>query len=441
MNGKLYSVKRRDMYKIELKKRKVSELQKNPNNPRIIKDANYKKLKKSIEMDGEFMVARPVVVSMHPNRINQVIGGNQRLQVVKDLGWAEVPVAEVYDASEEEEQRLAFKDNLHAGEHDWEALANGFELDFLKDVGFEEKDLSRITRRKNSLKDDEFDTEKEAAAIDNPVTKLGDVWQLGRHRLMCGDSTKKEDVDALMGGQLADMVFTDPPYNVNYSGRGKTTSRTIENDNMDSESFRRFLDEVFARYKESTKETAPMYVCYASRTHREFEDAINKNQWGVIAQIIWVKMVASMGWGDYRWKHEPILYCKKQNASVEFYGDRTEYTEWKEERSDEEKLRILNSMIEKEEKGGSTVWRLHRDKNYIHPTQKPVQLIEIALANSTQAGDLVLDLFGGSGSTLIACESTGRICHSMEIDPKFVDAVIKRWEEKTGKKAEKISVN
>lgn len=186
------------------------------------------------------------------------------------------------------------------------------------------------------------------------------------------------------------------------------------------------------------KREAALYCCYASRTHREFEDALNANGFEVRNQIIWVKKVASMGWGDYRWKHEPILYCHQNESKMNFYGDRKQYTEWTEELSDEELLKQVKKMVEKDEAGGSTVWRLHREMKYDHPTQKPIKLVSIAVRNSSKRGDIVLDLFGGSGSTLIACEELNRTCYTMELDPKYVDVIIKRYETLTKEKAIKL---
>jgi len=231
------------------------------------------------------------------------------------------------------------------------------------------------------------------------------------------------------------MVFTDPPYNVDYSGRGQETSRTIKNDNMPEAKFRAFLRDAFAGMRQAADEKAPVYVCYASRTHREFEDGLNANGYEVKNQIIWVKAVASMGWGDYRWKHEPILYCRQAGKPIPFYGARDQYTEWAEELTDDELLAKVKAMIEKDESGGSTVWRIGRESNYVHPTQKPVQLVKTALKNSSRRGDVVYDPFAGSGSTLISCEQTRRRCFTMELDPTFCDVVVERWQQFTGQKA------
>ena len=233
------------------------------------------------------------------------------------------------------------------------------------------------------------------------------------------------------------MVFTDPPYNVNYKGHGKNTSTTIQNDNMSEAEFRTMLTAWFKSYWYALRADGALYTCYASRTHREFEDALNANDFTVRNQIIWVKKVASYGFGDYRYKHEPILYCFKKNGKPDFFGDRKQYTEWTEEPTDEELLKELRSMVKRDEAGESTVWRLHREMKYDHPTQKPLKLVSIAIRNSSKRDDIVLDLFGGSGSTLIAADDLNRICYTMELDPRYVDVIIKRWEKLTGKKAVK----
>lgn len=200
------------------------------------------------------------------------------------------------------------------------------------------------------------------------------------------------------------------------------------------------MEAAFRQLALFTKPAAALYSCYASRTHREFEDALNKNGWRVRNQIIWVKAVASMGWGDYRWKHEPIFYCHKEGQGPDFFGDRTQYTEWKEEMDDAALLKKFKAMIEKEETDGTaTIWRVKREVAYKHPTQKPVQLCRIAIANSSEPGALVLDTFGGSGSTMMAAELTGRRAYLMELDPKYCDVTIERWETLTGKKAEMVA--
>lgn len=410
--------------------RQVKELIPWEHNPRKLTEEQAKRLDASLEKFD--LVEIPAI-----NTDNKLIAGHQRVMRLIIAGRGEetidvrVPNRTLTD---EEFREYNLRSNKNTGEWDWDRLAD-FEQELLQEVGFDSKELDKIFRDET---EDEFDEDAALAGISVPIAQLGDVYRLGRHRLMCGDASKAEDLGKLMGGVLADMVFTDPPYNINYSGRGKNTSNTIENYNQSEAEFRRMLGEWFASYKAATKADAPLYTCYASRTHREFEDALNQNGWEVRNQIIWVKKVASMGWGDYRWKHEPILYCHKIGTPVSFYGDRKQYTEWSEEPTDEELLKAVKKMVTKDEDGGSTVWRLGREMKYDHPTQKPIKLVSIAIRNSSKRDDIILDLFGGSGSTLIATENLSRICYTMEIDPKYVDVIVKRWEELTGQKAEKL---
>jgi len=400
-------------------------------NPRKWSESARKGLTESLD---QFGFVQPLVVNSAPKRKGVIIGGNFKLDIAREKGMKTVPVVWVNLPDIKKEKALNLRLNKNQGEFDNDLLAE-FDEKMLADVGFDSKELDKIFKDESG---DDFDGDKEAEKIVTPTSKQGDIYQLGRHRLMCGDSSSIEDVKKLTGGVQADMVFTDPPYNVNYSGCGKNTSNTIKNDNMDESTFRVMLGKWFACYKQAMKPTAPMYCCYASRTHREFEDALNANDFEVRNQIIWVKKVASMGWGDYRWKHEPILYCHQKDASMPFYGDRKQYTEWTEEMSDEELLKMVKKMVEKEEEGDSTVWRLHRENKYDHPTQKPIKLVSIAVRNSSKRDDVVLDLFGGSGSTMIACEGLNRTCYTMELDPKYCDVIIQRYELLTKQKAVKL---
>lgn len=340
-----------------------------------------------------FGMVDPIIVNRNPARENVVIGGHQRLRVAMAEGLGSVPVVYL-DLTEEQERELNLRLNNNQGQWDWDALAN-FDQALLEKVGFDSADLDKIFRDIDG--DDDYDTEKAASLITEPKAKSGDLYQLGEHYLFCGDSTDPKSIQSALAGSRADMVFTDPPYNVNYEGAGKKTSRKIENDSMEPEEFQQFLTKAFAAMTGGISPQAPLYVCYASRTHREFENALNQSGFKVRNQIIWVKKVASMGWGDYRWKHEPILYCVREGNKTNFYGDRSQYTTWDQEMTDEDLLRFVKKGIEKDESGRSTVWRLGRDSNYDHPTQKPVQLVTHAIRNSSKRGDLVLDPFGGGG--------------------------------------------
>jgi DNA modification methylase len=254
---------------------------------------------------------------------------------------------------------------------------------------------------------------------------------------MCGDARAAENVAKLMNGQKADMVFTDPPYNVNYSGRGKKTNNTIENDNLESLEFQRLLDEAFKNYAAFSKAGAGMYVFHASQTQKEFETAIVAAGFEIRSQLIWNKPVAVMGWGHYRWKHEPFFYVGRRGQKTLFYGDRTKTTTWDFQKSEEQLVNWARRQKKAETEGKTTIWTMKRDplNEYVHPTQKPVELINQALMNSSKAEDVIMDLFGGSGSTAIACEKANRIAYTMEDDPTYADVIVIRWQNFTGQPA------
>jgi DNA modification methylase len=405
--------------------RKLSELIPAKYNPRKMTDKQKSDLNQSLT---KFSLADPIII----NTNNIVIGGHQRLKLLTEQKATAVDVRvpnRKLTAREEKELNLRLNKNLGTWD---EALLADFGIEMLSDVGFTDAELDKIFPANNKPDDDWV-----PAPPKKPKSKPGEIYTIGKHRIMCGDSTNPDHVAKLMDGRKADMIFTDPPYNVDYSGRGKETSNKIKNDNQTEEAFRNFLNAVFKNYRTVSKDGAAIYVCYASRTHREFEDALNLNNYEVKNQIIWAKTVASMGWGDYRWKHEPILYAHQSGSKTPFFGDRCQYTEWTQEMTDEELLAMVKKNIEKEEKGGSTIWRMSRDYNYRHPTQKPVQLIRTAIVNSSKRGWTVLDLFLGSGSTIIAAEKTGRVCYGMELDPIYCDVIIKRFEEYTGEPSSK----
>lgn len=414
---------------------KLTELKPHPKNPRIDlrqDAARFDELKNSIE-EGVF---EPIKIS---KTTGYCLAGNQRLKAFADLGYEEVPVMYNECADEKEEITIMIKDNNEAGAYnytDLDQLIKEFDLASVALMlnEFDMKGLASAEKKaKRDLKEDDV-----PSAPEIPKAKMGDIYQLGEHRLMCGDSTKVADVQLLMNGHKADMVFTDPPYNINYSGAGKKTSNTIENNNMSREDFRTFLEKIFIAYQSAVKTSAPFYVCHSFSSQRDFEDAMESVGLRARNQIIWNKTLASMGWGNYRWKHEPIFYATFAGETPEFYGDRCQYTVWNESWAPEKLIENIKKLCERQEKGGSTIWTLSRDQNYVHPTQKPIQLLEIAIENSSKKEDLVLDLFGGSGSTLIGAEKCGRRAYIMELDPKYVDVIIQRWEEYTDQKATKL---
>lgn len=346
-----------------------------------------------------------------------VIAGHGRLMAAQKLGLDQVPTIDCSDMSESQKKAYIIADNKLALNAGWDTAMLTIEMQELEDEGFDLTLLGFDDKELNALLQPEVveGLTDEDAVPDTPIepkTNLGDIYILGNHRLMCGDSTSIDDAEKLMDGLLADLVFTDPPYNVDYSGRGANNLGTIKNDNMSADDFEQFCRDIFTTYSAIMKPLACIYVCHpdsASAPKIAFEKTFAE-QFKKSSTIIWMKQSAGMGWQDYRAQHEPILYGWKEGKGSHFNaGDRTK----------------------------TSIWKIGRDSqsSYVHPTQKPVCLPEEAILNSSKGSDCVVDLFGGSGSTLMACEKTGRVNRTMELDPKYCDVIVKRWEDFTGKKA------
>ena len=350
-----------------------------------------------------------------------IIAGHGRLMAARKLGMTEVPVIELKDLTPTQKKAYIIADNrlaLNAGWDDQlltielnELLADKFSLDLL---GFNADELNALL---NPVEINEglVDEDEVPEPPPEPITKLGDVWVLGNHRLMCGDSTSIDAVDNLMDGQKADMVFTDPPYGMSYGG-GRSQGSTpkgalvkahgmILGDDKRGDDLIALVRDALGLAVTVSKSGSATYVCFPWRTYSEFEAAMEECGLKASACIVWDKKSIGLGNANYRPQHEFIFYCK----GGAWYGDKAQ----------------------------SDVWSLSRGATgkYVHPTQKPVELIEQALNNSSKGGDTVLDVFGGSGSTLIACEKTGRHARLMELDPKYCDVIVKRWENYTGKTA------
>ncbi len=403
--------------KWKTERRKVDQLLPYDKNPRTITPEQADQLRASLE---KFDLAEIPAIDTD----GRIVAGHQRVAMLKILGRG----AEVIDvrvpnrkltASEFKEYNLRSNKTTAGWDQD---LLGHIEEDILVAVGFSPNELDDICKLEGGSKDP--DEVPEAPA--KPKAKLGDIYELGEHRLMCGDSTSPADLAALMtiggGAAVADLVFTDPPYNVNYSGTGKKTKTGIKNDNLDAESFRTFSEAVFQNMAAALKPGGVYYVCSGWSSYPVFHQALIAAGLYRSGVIIWEKDNAALGWNDFRYKHEWILTGKNkkgEKAVSILYG-------WKD-----------GPHYFRDTRDEYDVWRVPRKHagNYVHPTEKPVYLIEKALANSTKRGENVLDLFGGSGSTLIACERMSRRAFLMEFDPKFVDVILERWETFTGKKA------
>ena len=281
------------------------------------------------------------------------------------------------------------------------------ELDFdMELTGFDIGDIESLLNIEDETGEPQEDN-YEVELPKEPKAKLGDIYQLGNHRLMCGDSTKLEDVKALMNGVQADMLLTDPPYNVNYEGNTKDKLK-IKNDNMDDANFRKFLVDAFRNADAVMKKGAVFYIWHADTEGYNFRGACRDSEWKVRQCLIWRKNAMVMGRQDYHWKHEPCLYGWKEGASHLWAADRKQ----------------------------TTVLEFDKPlRNDMHPTMKPITLFDYQIKNNTKGDDIVLDLFGGSGTTIMACEQNGRKGYLMEFDPKYVDVIIDRWEQYTGEKA------
>tara|TARA_R110000868_G_scaffold28088_4_gene105691 strand:+ start:16534 stop:17736 length:1203 start_codon:yes stop_codon:yes gene_type:complete len=399
---------------MQIEKRQLSELIPYINNSRKHSDDQVTQIAASIK---EFGWTNPILVDGD----NGIIAGHGRIMAAKKLNMTEVPVIELAHLSKEQRKALIIADNKLALNSDWDSNLLAIELKDLQDLGFDLNltgfDADELA---NILLPEQMagltDEDATPPIPDEPKTKLGDVYILGNHKLMCGDSASLDDAEKLMDGDLADLVFTDPPYNVAYSGRGANNLGTIKNDDMSNDDFEQFCRDIFTTYHTYMKPLACIYVCHPdsqSAPKLAFEKTFAE-QFKKSSTLIWMKQSAGMGWQDYRAQHEPILYGWKEGSGKHFYsGDRTK----------------------------TTIWKIGRDAqaSYVHPTQKPVALPEEAINNSSKGMDIVLDLFGGSGSTLIACEKVGRKARLMELDPKYCDVIVKRWEDFTGKKAELLS--
>ena len=356
----------------------------------------------------EFGFLNPVIVDGE----NGIIAGHGRVMAAKKLGMTELPAVEASHLTDAQRRAYIIADNklaLNAGWDDEmlrvefaELTEAGFDLD-LTGFSLDEIGALQIEEIPPGLTDED-------AVPDVPVTPItveGDVWLLGRHRLMCGDSTSIDALEKLCGGQAVDMWLTDPPYNVAYEGKTKD-ALTIKNDKMGDDSFRQFLRDAYVAADAVMKAGAVFYIWHADSEGYNFRGAANDAGWKVRQCLIWEKQTLVMGRQDYHWKHEPCLYGWKEGAGHLWAADRKQTTILKFDRP---------------------------SRSAEHPTMKPVALFEYQLLNNTKGGDIVLDSFGGSGTTMLAAEKNGRVSRLMELDPKYVDVIIKRWQDFTGKTA------
>ena len=362
-------------------------------------DAEYEKLKRSIE---QFGYVEPVIWNKTTGR---VVGGHQRLKVLIDMGINEVDCV-IIEMDENKEKALNVALNKISGEWDKDKLAllitdlqaEDFDVSL---TGFDAAEIDDLFKDtiEDKVKDDDFDVDAE---LQNPtITKLGDVWQLGRHRLVCGDSTKPETYETLLGEEKVNLVITDPPYNVNYEG----SAGKIKNDNMEDDKFYNFLFDAFSNTEQHMADDASIYIFHADTEGLNFRKAFKDAGFYLSGTCIWKKQSLVLGRSPYQWQHEPVLFGWKKKGKHQWYTGRKE----------------------------STIWEFDKPKkNGDHPTMKPIPLLAYPIMNSSMSNCIVLDPFGGSGSTLIACEQTDRIARTVELDEKFCDVIIKRYIEQVG---------
>ena len=357
-------------------------------------DPEYEKLKRSLT---EFGYVEPVIWNQSTSH---VVGGHQRLKVLIDTGVTEVECV-VVEMGEEKEKALNIALNKISGEWDNEKLSlliSDLQLvDFdVSLTGFDAPEIDALFKdaQRKGVQDDDFDVD---AALKEPaMTKLGDLWLLGKHRLVCGDSTKRDVFDLLMDGGQANLVVTDPPYNVNYEG----SAGKIKNDNMTDFAFYEFLLVSFQNMEASMANDASIYVFHADTEGLNFRKSFSEAGFYLSGTCIWKKQSLVLGRSPYQWRHEPVLFGWKKKGKHEWYADRKQ----------------------------TTIWEFDKPKqNADHPTMKPVELLAYPILNSSMANCVVLDPFGGSGSTLIACEQTDRICRMIELDEKYCDVIVKRY--------------
>lgn len=398
----------------------IDKLVNNTQNPRRISKERFEDLKRSMNADRDFLHARPIIANVNPTRRGIVIAGHMRLMVARELGFTEVPVMEV-NVDAKQERRWMVTDNAHHGENDRQKLAEMImknPLDFEHALPTDQLDgiIAEFAGEEEEGQSEENQVDEIAAG--KPLTKPGDVWDLGDHRLVCGDSTDPGTFDKLLGAEKAQMCFTDPPYNVDYGNHGNPRwgkkHEKIANDKMTDSAWAGFVRSFLANIRERT--AGAVYICMSCKEWPSLHAAFIESGFQWSTTIIWIKDVFTLGRSDHQHQHEPIMVGKPRklktaDAEPILYG-------W-------------GRGVEKKWNGGrneSDAWFFTRPrKNPIHPTQKPVELVARAVSNSSNRGDIVLDCFAGGGSTLIACERTTRRARLVELSPGYCDAIVARY--------------
>lgn len=415
---------------MQIEKVKIADLLEYKNNAKEHPQWQIEQIVESIE---KFGFNDPIAIDEN----NIIIEGHGRLYALQEMGAEEVECIRLSHLGENEKKAYILAHNKLTMNTEFDADLLAQELGEIE--GIDMSSFGFLMDPLIEVVEDDFDDE---AAIEQPepIAKLGDVYQLGEHFLMCGDSTDFIAVKKLCGESMMDLLVTDPPYNVAYEGKTED-ALTIENDNMDDAKFREFLKAAFACADGVMRPGAAFYIWHADSEGFNFRGACRDIGWTVRQCLIWNKNQMVLGRQDYQWKHEPCLYGWKDGAAHYFVDDRNLLTVLEEESELKKmsKAELINYILEIQEQTATTVINeVKPSRNGLHPTMKPLRLIERLVRNSSKKGENVLDLFNGSGSTLMVCEQLGRRYYGMELDPRYVDATIERWEEFTGKKAVKI---
>ena len=412
----------------QIEYKKLSEIQPYDNNPRR-NDEAAKAVAASIK---EFGFQSPIIV----DKDMVIIAGHTRYKAAKRLKLDTVPVVVASELTPEQVKAYRIADNSTGEVAQWELdllLGELATIDYdMTQFGLN-VELEPIDKE---AKDDDYDPEPPM----EPTTQPGDMWVLGNHVLLCGDSTSARDVERLMDGEQADLLLTDPPYNVNYEG---SNGKKIKNDNMAESEFRQFLLQAYACAFDACRTGAPAYIFHADTEGEAFRAMFREAGWELHGCLVWVKNSLVLGHADYQWQHEPLLYGWKPGANHYFVNDRTNTTVIDDDKPTDfskmtkaELLQKAVAMAEYIHQQPTSVLRYPKPKACAeHPTMKPIPMLGKLIKNSSRSGDIVLDLFGGSGSTMIACEQLNRRCFMMEYDPRYCDVIVARWEAFTGEKA------
>jgi site-specific DNA-methyltransferase (adenine-specific) len=397
---------------------KISDVKVNPNNPRLIKDDKFAKLVQSIKDLPQMLAIRPIVV----NTDMVVLGGNMRLKACKEAGLKEVPIIIADNLTEEQQREFLIKDNVSGGEWDWQMLANDWDKEELEAWGLDlpifDEEIIEL-----AAEEDDYEIPEE---IQTDIV-IGDLFEIGEHKLLCGSSTEIETWEKLFGDKLCDMVMTDPPYNVNYEGGN---GLKIQNDNMSNDSFYQFLYDFYTALGSYTKAGGAFYVWHADSEGANFRQAFKDSGLLLKQCLIWVKNALVMGRQDYHWKHEPCLYGWKEGAAHYFTDDRTKTTVIEDivdfKKLSKKQLLDLIKEVSSDKQKTSIIHCDKPSKNDVHPTMKPIKLLAPLIENSSKIGELVADGFLGSGSTMVASHQLKRKCYGIELDPKYCQVIVDR---------------